>query len=391
MKKLKLLQLLLLCSVLIYTISDAAAPARIVGASVEGPIPPSTGICSGTITMTDGGTLTLPDTTTIVQMGIGSAEGFGYADTEFVATFTTNQHKINLSTFAIDSSAVINTGNNPDASGTLKASHYNTENGGWVVIGRCFTFPTPPCTDSFIHFRKYIGGTLTTDVMTAITTNSGSEFGPTFDSTFTYILYTSGGIQQIGKFNSSTFAFLDFADVSPGSGSSTGLTNDTSFVYASAPATFRILRYDKSNFATVVGFTPGFAGSIQQPTFDNGNLYVPSQGSGVTANIVYRQSTSNLNVITDQVNLGASEFVGKVLVDSVNNKLYVAVNSGSTQVEVVRLNRTTLAVEQTFSGIFGANGVNLPYSSIDVVHQKIYMVLNGDGGAAKIQRISMCS
>jgi len=375
-----------------YTSVYAIGVSGIIGVAVEGPIVfPPDGTCAGTITMTDGGTLTLPDTTTIVQFGVGPTEGFAYADTEFVATSTTNQHKINLSTFTIDSSIVINTGNDPDASGTLRASHYNTENGSWVVIGRCLTNPTPPCTSSFIHFRKYTGGVLATDVMSAVTTNSGSDFGPTFDSTATYILYTSGGIQQIGKFNSTTFGLIDFADVSPGSGSSTGLTNDTNFVYASAPVTARILRFDKSNFTNLVGFTPGFSGTIQQPTYDNGNLYVPSQGSGITANIVYRLSTSNLNVITDQLNLAASEFLGKVLVDSVNNKLYVAVSSGSTQIELIRVNRTTLAVEQTFSGILGGNGPNLPYSSIDVTHQKAYMVLNGNGGAVKIQKINLCT
>jgi hypothetical protein len=123
-----------------------------------------------------------------------------------------------------------------------------------------------------------------------------------------------------------------------------------------------------------------------------GFLYQPSRGTGATSNFVYRVRTSNMT-IADTLVLGISQFMGKVLVDSVNDKLYVISNSGATTNQIVRLNRTTFASEATFNGGSSANGIIASQAQIDVPHQKIYVPITGTGGGgvAKVEKVNLCS
>jgi len=373
--------------------SHAVTISKIVGVSIDGtPPPPPSGLCPVPLNMTNVGILPLAEEASHIQMGIGPLEnagvGFAYA-TVRTATFDTKQYVINMGTFAVAGTTNINISDNPDNTNTLNASHYNAFEQKWTVIGQKLSAPCTSC----LHFRTYSNGNiLVDDALPGPTTNSGADFNPTVDSDNVYVLYATSGGQRLGKFETTGYSTVDTVLVSAVDGSQ-GLANDATFVYGSFNAASSVKRWLKSNIAAgATDFTPGFvAGTLQGLTYDtNGNLYVPARSAGLSANVVYKVRTSDMTIV-GQLNLGNSQFLGKVLVDTVNDKLYVFVSSGSTNLQLLRVNRNTLAVEQTFNGSSATNGPRLEFSQIDVLHQTAYVLFNGAGGeVAKIQKISLC-
>lgn len=375
--------------------SYSHAIVTVVGANVDMSVPPApNGVCmSGTFAMSNVATMSLVDVTTFVELGLGSLEnfydGFAYVDTRTLAQ-DTRQSKIDMNAFTNLSNELINIVNVPDASTLNRASHYNTFTSSWVVVGRENVGVS--CGGSTcVHVRTYSGGTETSDIVTSAQSGSGPEFGASFDEDFTYISYADGGGSTLGKFDSNTYTVFDTSSI--GANGLSGNVNDSTYVYGVVSATAVIKRWLKTNLsAGATDFTPGLsAGTPQIPSYDtNGYIYVPARSAGASVNVIYRVRTSDMT-IQGQITLGNTQFVGKVLIDEVNNKLYVVISSGTTQIQLVRANRTTLAVEETYSGISNANGPNMPFVQLDVYHQKIYVAQNGNGGVARIEKVNLCS
>ena len=396
------MRILLVCVISLCLFSTDAFgvfPQRIIGSSIDRTVPPPpSGLCStGTFTMANNGTLVLTDNTTSMELGLGSLEnsyaGIAYLDTRTI-TNDTRQTLISMSSFAITTSSLINTVNVPDASTLNMASHYNVYTSYWTVVGRQSVGVT--CGGSVcMHIRTYTSSTIIADVITSQASTTSPQVGPFIDSVNTYVLSNTGGGQNLAKLSTAAYTDVDTVFVlDSGVGGAAGLAGDETYIYAPQSIFARILRWPKNSISSgATTFSPGLtAGTLQVPTSDtNGFFYIPARSAGASANVVYRIRTSDMT-IQGQINLGNTQFLGKVLVDDVNNKLYIMISSGDTQNQIVRVNRTTLATEATYSGISQTNGPNLNFAQIDIPHQQIYVPINGTGGVerSKIERVSLC-
>lgn len=377
--------------------SSYAGVQNIIGASLDGTtLPPPTGACTA-FNMTSDGSLLLSENTETIQMGLGITEnsnaGFAYVNTR-TAGSDTKQYKIDMESYSIVSSSLINTADVPDDSTNNRGSIYNPFNSAWTVLGRQVT---APCNiSSCLHIREYIGGILSDDITPpGITLASGTEYGSTYDGSDIYVVYpVTGGVgPTLGRFSVPGYSLVGSVLVDAVN-SVSGLANDSLYVYGAQPATGNIKRWLKSNVAAgATNFTPGISAGVSQTiTYDGttGHLYVPTRSGGLSSNVVYQIRVSDMT-ITGQVNLGNSQFMGKVLLDTVNNKLYIVVDSGGTSNQVVRVNKSTLVVEATFNGISTSDGPVYQFAEIDVLHQKIYVPMGNLGAVARIERVNLCS
>lgn len=391
------MRLLITLALFFFSLSSAHAITGVAGTAVDKTTPPPpSGVCAGgAFNMSNAGFFLTTLDSTLVQLGIGPLEngfdGFGYVDVGQLGPNNIVQYKFDMQSLAQAAAPVnISIANTPDFVIGGLGSHYRSP--FWVVLNQQIT---APCNvTACLHVRTYTGGTLATDVATSVPSSAGSFTAATFDDTFTYVAAIDVTGQTIYKLQSAAYtitsqAFIDALNAV------NGLANDNTFVYASYTTGNLILRWLKSNIpAGFTSFNPTLSGGALQPlTYDSGLsvLYAPVRSGGVSNNILYRVRTSDLT-ITGTLNFGITQFMGKALVDAVNNKIYVAMSSNGTRVQVARVNRSTFTIEATYSGFDTVNGQNLNFSSIDVPHQKLYMVNYGDGAGAvaRIEKINLC-
>ena len=403
-----LIQLIVGVWIYSYSIVFAVGVSGILGIAVDGPVGAPSGVCGTSFSMTSDGFFSTGEDTTIMSVGLGTLEnsnaGLMYVTTGNSGTGVTLLYKVDMPSLTqLGGTVTVNAApNNPDAAGSLTANYYDTNTGKFTVIGNTTATTCNAGTQTCFHIRTYSGGALSVDVTTTQALDNGAPAPtaqPTFDASGNYwYIYriTPAGTQVLAQFNSS-FTFVRQGTVTATSNFGQGAGNDDTFVYVTQDIGPSIIRYAKSDIsAGSITFSPGFAGgnSLQALTADPsvGFLYQPSRGTGATSNFVYRVRTSNMT-IADTLVLGISQFMGKVLVDSVNDKLYVISNSGATTNQIVRLNRTTFASEATFNGGSSANGIVASQAQIDVPHQKIYVPITGTGGGgvAKVEKVNLCS
>lgn len=401
----------LVLGVMCISVSQAAAPKKIVGATAYQVTDLPSGVCeSGVFTMTSAGFFSTAVDTTQVTLGIGPTEnnnsGYVYVLVGNVGANTSQIVQVDMNTLVQSSSGNVDIAvNNPDtvSSHTL-SSYYDTNVRRMTVLGNTTATTCTGSTQSCIHIRQYNQVTNVVDSVTASGTENAAPapaFGSTFDNSGrVWIPYrvTPAGSQLLGEY--SGFILSKTVTMVTGSNYMNGLGNDSTYIYASQAVGPQINRFLKSDItAGFSGFSPGFAASATNTlvplTVDEsaGWLYQPSRGNGASSNFVYRVPIATMTTINSTLTLGVSQFVGKVLVDDVNNKLYVVINSGATTNQIVRLNRTTFASEATFNGGTSANGVVFIGAQIDVPHQKIYVPIagTGAGGVARVEKVNLCS
>lgn len=379
---------------IIYTTSSDAAITTIVGANVDAGIRPPTGVCTA-FNMTNAGILTMPDgggSPSTQQFDIGvledSYDGVGYYSIRDGAG-NTRVYKVFLSTLSISNNNQINTVNNPDAANVLEGSYYNTLTGRFVSVGRMIVAPcaAPNC----MHFRTYVDNTLESDSTTTIIDMTAGADSPTFDGDGTYLQYSVTTGSRIVNVSP---AFIAGASDTLAVGDTVrGLTVDSTFLYGATFAAGGIIkRWDKSNIAAgETNFTPGITTPlIQFPVYDsfNGSLYVAGRSTGVSQNIMYKIRTSDMTIVGSTV-FANNQLLDKILIDPVNDKLYVVFETGGNG-NITRVNRSTLVIEQTFNGTGTANGLTDGQSRIDVITQTAYLPFNGNGGGAQLQKVSLC-
>lgn len=393
MKALQYILLAIVYSIIASIPVQAASVSKVVGMNGDATTPPPpAGICTGTYAMSSVGILLFTELTSFQELGVGPTEqsndGFEYFSVRS-ATFGTTTYKIN-NAFAVDTSIVIDIADNPDDTASLAGSHYNTFEGEWVVTGRQLVAPCGAGANC-VHVRAYAGNAIVSDVVTGVTTNGRTFAGSTFDEVATYIQYDTAGGVVLGKFSTSAYALLSSDIV--GAANALGLTNDTSFVYGVIALTGVVKRWDKSNIAGgETNFSPGFTTpTIRFPIFDtNGNLYIGGRSAGVSPNIMYKVRTSDMT-IQGSVSFANTDFIDKILVDELNDKIYVIITQG-TNVVIKRVNRTTLVVEETFSGTSTPSSITEGMAQIDVLHQDIYVPFNGSGATvSRIQKVNLCN
>lgn len=379
------------------------------GATIDN-IPPvaPTGLCSGSFTMSSEGFFSTATDSSEITVGIGALEssfsGKGYVVLGNAAALTTQLYKFDLVSLVQDAVVTIDTNpNNPDLiTSHSQSSYYDTNASKMTVVGNTTALSCTGSTQGCVHIRQYTGVTLGTDSVTASGTENTSPspaFGATFDSTRVWIPYrvTPAGTQLLGEYTG--FTLSRTATLTATSNYSNGLSNDTTYVYVAQQVGPSIIRLPKSNISVGAStFSPGFAASattiLQAPYVDEsaGWLYIGAQSKGVASNFVYRVRLSNMAIV-DTLTLGVAALVGKVLIDNVNNKLYVVIASSGTAVQIVRLDRTTFASEATFNGGSSAGGLNVDGAQIDVYHQRIYVPIKGTGGGgvAKVEKVRLCA
>jgi hypothetical protein len=380
-----------------------------VGSSVDNtpPVAP-TGLCSGSFTMSSQGFFSTATDSSQITVGIGALEnlyeGKGYVILGDTGALTTQLYQFNLNSLVQDTVVTIDTNPSvPDSvSSHSKSSYYDTNAGKMVVVGNTTALSCTGSTQGCVHLRQYSGVTLGVDNVTASGTDNVSpapSFGSTFDLTRIWIPYrvTPIGTQLLGEY--SGFLLSTTATLTATSNYINGVSNDSTYVYATQMVGPSIIRLPKSNINVgATTFSPGFAASattiLQPPYVDEsgGWLYIGAQSKGVVANFMYRVQLSTMTII-DTITLGVTQLVGKALIDTVNNKVYLVINSGGTTNQIIRVERTGFTSEATFNGGASANGINIDGAQIDVIHQKIYVPINGTGGGgvAKVEKVNLCS
>lgn len=382
-------------TILVVILSCAVSNAQvrmIVGGAADGAAPPApSGVCTGSFNMSSDGVLTFVEQATAQQLDVAPAEDSNNGNVYFATTFSAQDRRIYRinNTFTVQATTLIDVANNPDDINSYNGTHYNTYTQYFLNAGRMIVAPcnVNPC----LHFRGYAQNTLTLETTGGLT-SGGTTTGTTYDSTDTYIQYNKAGGFFLGRYTSDSFAIVQEVNVDAVN-PALGFANDTTYVYGTFGTT-TIKRWEKSNLSNLTNFTPAIANVVLGvPAYDpSGFLWVPSRGSGATNNVVYKLNISDLS-IAGSVTLGVGQLVGKVLLDTVNNKAYIAVASSGTQGQLVRVNMSTLAVEQTFNGTTTVNGPQTGFYAIDVPHQKIYIPYAGGGGSggSRIEKVNLCS
>jgi hypothetical protein len=395
----KILSSIILALFFITNISYATFPSSIVGSNVDNtPSPLPTGFCAGTLTMTNGGVFTGAIPSTTMHLGAAPAEnpnyGGVYVNVRSIDQFSETQYFVRQSDMTLISTVVINAASSPDQPGFSGngAAFYNLDSTRWVEIGRRLV-------DQGYHIRQYFNNGLTLDAPTSIILTAGLSVYPAYSSSTFWAIVTKtldttpAGLTLL---QSSGGSITDQVFI-PGGGSFAGLAVDDTFVYATQVSGSQIYKWLRSNIAAGLAGTAapawGAGTTIQIPTADPalGVLYVPMRGNGITDNVVFRVRTSDLT-ITGSIALGVANFLGRVYVDSVNDRLYVTTSAGGgNAARVFRLNRTTLAIQQTFTGTTtSTEGPSEAQGSIDVPHQKLFVPLP-DTTLAKAQKVNLCS
>ena len=381
--------LLIVSTSLIY----AAVPNKIVGGNVDNtPLPLPSGLCNGTINITNGGVYTAAIPSTSLWSGAAPSENPNYGGVYLAARaidgFSRTQYFINQNGLTTLSTTVTDIASSPDQvlfSGP-GSSFYNLDSSRWTVLGRRLT-------DAALHIRQYVNA-LTLDAPTSIILTAGPSTHTAYSGQLFWLQYSIAAGLTLGEFDGGVNTKSVFI---PGGGSFRGLAVDDTFVYATQVSGSQIYKWARTDITAGLAGTAapawGAGTTIGIPTADValGVLYIPLIGNGITDNVVFRVRTSDLT-ITGSRSMGVANFLGKVFVDTANNKLYVASSpGGGNAARLFRLNRTTLVIEQSFvATVTTSDGPASDQSSFDINHQTLFVPLP-DTTLAKMQKFNLCS
>jgi hypothetical protein len=390
----KWLGITVLCSALIY--GTAEAIMYIFTSQIDGT--PSAQACSGAFNLSSGGIYQFPFPTANSSTNGGVAfgeSGIAYVTTGDGGAPNWNIYKFLYGTFAAGPVTAVSIDINPlpDAANSQASSHYNSGTLRYVNIGR---LTAAPCNiTSCLHIRTYNNMVVDHDVSFAGVLVSGGTFGvAAYDSTYTWFQWNDATGFRIGRFETATYNIAQNVLVDAGAGAP-ALTVDGSYVYGTFGMN-NIIQWARTDLTLRNTYVTPFLGlnSLSHIVYDSGvgALWVSAKSNGASANVVYKVSTTNpAGPVLAQINLANNQFIDKVLIDNASNKLYLIINLGTT-LQVIRVNRTTLAIEQTFTGHNTAGGPNAPTASIDTTFQRIMVPFAGGGGSqTAVQLINLCA
>jgi len=369
--------------------NNAFGITTVVGASADATVPPPpSGVCNGTLTMTDGGTVTsTTNASSIAVFKAGSFEngngGIGYGIASDGAGNTT------LISYDLDATPPVelgtlgvNAANSPDTATSMRPNFYDknrsSANGKFVSLGDQIVAPCAinPC----VHFRSYtnlvnvasIGGQLTAaGANAAYTVPDGSSYWVANNR--------PGAAPQsvLEKYNSS---FVFQAQTTPTTNLFGDITSDSSFIYATIDigGTFNIRRVDITTLAITDFALFGVTSSVAI-THVNGFLYVGQSGA------IQRVRTSDMT-ITGTLALAGGEapVPGGMSYDTANARLYV-VSSGAGATTYRRINLTTFTSEQSLGRALIPEAYG---TGFDFPHQRIYQATRGANFL--LTRINLC-
>ena len=348
--------------ILVVSLPAEAVNVKIVGGRVssEPEIAP-TGLCTGTITMTDGGTVSTGiDLNAAVSFKAGSLEnsyegvGYLYGNNGRFGGAT----DIRVVSFDLGQTPTVVTGNvsksvnqDPDINNAIQATVYDSSSGGqgFTVFGTKQVAPCVGGVSNCLHTRTYQNTTTGVDISdTSIITASGfyeAHLPSNFDSF--WVAFTSGVGNAIIKLSTS---FAEVGRIAVTTNGYSGLTSDDTYIYgvvdiAGVNTLRRIHRTTLAitDFGTPLGVLSGAMAHV------DGFLYISQ-----TSQII-RVRTSDMTK-TGTLALGAGDNALRtgVAYDAVNSRLYVT-NRNGTSVQIQRINLTSFSVEQTLGRAYGAN------------------------------------
>jgi hypothetical protein len=412
-----LLSIVVVCIICIPASSQAV---RIIGTAIEtdgsmNGLP--SGVCTGTqtITLQRGQTLGVGSESGGIYLGIGPTEnsniGILYVGALRVLAPTTNNQFILYSYDALNvgsgptSSLTINSADdNPDITqvgiNSFLASFYNKNTKKVVNVGRNDANAASLCTISpCVHFRTYSGLSLVEDTFGFGGTGFNNVNARTYDDTYTFIAGTLGVTESIIRVESSSMS--SFTSASTGSASpSFGFTNDSTYVYGTDQIN-TIKRFVKTSLART-DYTTTFTAEVALRYLDYDSvcncLIIPVENSTVNNTIqgVLASNPAAAPVVSNTTSFASTQRVKRVFVDIVNNKVYVIiVRSTDGRLQVARLTRSTLALEQLYTSSYvGGAVVEANFADVDINHQKLYVPFNGVSGSSipnYFEQLSLCS
>lgn len=347
--------------ILVVSLPAEAVNVKIVGGRVSSePEPAPTGLCTGTITMTDGGTVaTGIDLNAVVSFKAGSLEnsyegvGYLYGNNGRFGGAT----DIRIVSFNLGQTPTVVTGNvsvsvnqNPDINNAIQATVYDSSSGGqgFTVFG---TKQVAPCVAGLVnclHTRTYQNTTTGVDLSdTSILTSSGfyeAHLPSNFDNF--WVAFSAAGGSTIIKLSASFAEVGRIAVTTNGYG---GLTSDDTYIYAAVDiAGVQTLRRIHRTTLAISDF--GILGVVSGAmAYVDGFVYVAQTGQ------IRKVRTSDMTVVgTLPIGAGDSALRTGIAYDAANARLYVT-NSNAASVQIQRINLTTFAVEQTLGRAYGAN------------------------------------
>jgi hypothetical protein len=414
-----LLSILIVCIICIPTSSQAI---KIVGSAVietDGNMNglPS-GVCTGTqtITLQSGRTVGTGSEGGGIYLGIGPTEnsnlGVLYVGVLRVLAPTTNNQFIVYSYDALNvgsgptTSLTINTADDtPDITqvgiNSYLASFYNKNTRKLVNVGRNDQNAAALCNVSpCVHFRTYSGLSLSEDTYGFGGTGFNNVNARTYDDTYTFIAGTLGVTESIIRVESSSMIVSGSAatgSVSP----AFGFANDTTYVY-STDQTNTVKRFVKTALGTRTDYTTTFMAEVALRYLDYDSicmcLIIPVENATVNNTIqgVLASNPAAAPVVSNTTSFASTQRVKRVFVDTINNKVYVIiVRSTDGRLQVARLTRSTLALEQLYTSAYvGGAVVEANFADIDINHQKLYVPFNGVSGSSipsYFEQLSLCS
>lgn len=391
----------ILLAVVILSVLQASAITRVVGASggcdttAIGCIPRPSGICTGTLTMTDGGTIaTGIDLNNMVAFKAGQDEnlyaGVGYLygnNGKFGGTVNTRVIPISLSSIppVVTGNAITSTNGVPDATNASNGYIYDparAQTGGFIQFG---TKADAPCTGGAVnclHLRSYKNATTQLDIAyTGVVTASGFYEAYLASDRSTWVAYIDkAGGSSVVKLNSS---FSVIGTIPNTMQQYYGFADDGVYVYALATTggSYFIRRMPIGGLTTT-DFNVFGTNVSNVIAHVNGFLYVGQSG------LIRRVRTSDMT-ITGTLNLTAGDGVLQygMFYDVPNDRLYATASQG-TSITMYRINLTSFTVEQTFSrGLGSSSG---PYAVGYEFQNKRAWVAAAESNAL-VMKTNLCS
>ena len=379
--------------ILVVSLPAEAVNVKIVGGRVssEPEIAPS-GLCTGTITMTDGGTVaTGIDLNAAVSFKAGSLEnsyeGVGYLygnNGKFggVTDIRVVNFDLGQTPTVVTGNVSVSLNNHPDIVNLINATIYDSSSGGhgFTAFG---TKQDAPCVAGFtncLHTRTYQNTTTGVDLSdTSIITGSGSyeaHLPSNFDNF--WVAFIGGGGNVIIKLSTS---FAEVGRIVATTNGYGGLTSDGTYIYASVDiaGVQTLRRIHRTTLAIsdfgILGITSGAMAYV------DGFVYVAQTGR-----IMKVRTSDMVSMGTLAIGAGDISLRTGMAYDAVNARLYVT-NRNLASVQIQRINLTTFTVEQTLGRVYGANEVY----AVGYDFPKKHIWIAAAENSATLMKTNLCS
>lgn len=392
----RILLFIVFASAICWPVGSALAVTRIDGVQIDRSTPsPPSGLClSGVFDMSQFGVLSFTETSSLLVQDVAplqqSYDGFGYLSINN-GVGTDTLYVYNLDSFTVTATAAVNVANAPDTANTFRGSRYNSFTDLFQFVGNQPAGGGCLQPNGCVHTRGFPSGSVTplTNIISGIDITASTFGVAQIDSLFTYMTVENLAVMKLHRINSLTGASVQQENQTT---SYTLWTQDGTYLYADDFVLgTNLIRYtEKSNLTNTATFTFTTAGGgVGGLAVNNGFLYIGVFSDGVQLNRLHKVNLTGFGTV-DTILFLAGEFVQNVLLDSMNQKLYVVINSGGTT-RVKRVDIASFTVEQTYNGLTSTNGPSGMFTSIDVPHQKLFAPSNGGGGfVTKVEKINLC-